>query len=150
MRFKEAVRQTKGLESAYRDGLQALKRTHRSQVVCGDSRKLAGSVNLDDSLAESHVDDPRWDYGLAVSTEAHRDNVFWLEVHPATPGDVKTVLQELNWLLEWLHATAPLLNALPRESVWVASGSVGIPANSPQRRRIAQAGIRFAGKVLRL
>jgi hypothetical protein len=33
--------------------------------------------------------------------------VYWLEIHPASDGEVKVVLAKLEWLKNWLRTKAP-------------------------------------------
>lgn len=150
MRFEGAVKKTPSLTEAYRPGLRALKRVDQKRIICGDATDLAGSVDLDDALSDSHPNDPRWDYGIGVRTSRGSDRVSWVEVHPASSSHIQAVLNKLAWLKEWLASSAPLLERIPAEYVWVASGSVQIPPNSPQRRRLSAKGIRFAGRRLRV
>jgi hypothetical protein len=150
MRFREAVEQTEGLAEAYRRGLGALQKIDRGRIQCRNTRNLAGSVNLDEALADSHPNDPRWDYGIGIRNNRGSDRVTWVEVHPASSSHVQDVLDKFAWLRRWLASSAPLLNGILAEYVWVASGSVHIPPDSPQRRRLALQGIRFAGKRLRV
>jgi len=150
MRFKRAVENTQGLEQAYRPGLQALQRGDRSRILCRDSHMVTGSVNLDCALATILPDDPRWDYGVGVIARTPSETVVWIEVHPASSHHVDEVLRKLIWLKNWLRTDAPQLGAMPREFVWIASGQVAMQANSPQRRRLAAKGLRFAGSCLHL
>jgi hypothetical protein len=150
MRFKKAVRETTGLEHAYRKGLQALSEADRNRIKCAKPRALTGSLNLDETLAESRPNDSRWDYGIGLVAAHNADRVVWVEVHPASSSHIQQVIDKHVWLLRFLNADAPLLDKLPPAFVWVASGRVCIPASSPQRRRLAQLGIRFAGEMLRL
>jgi hypothetical protein len=143
--FADAVRSTTGLDQAHRPGLGALRRTDRHRIHCPEPRNLTGSVDLDSALSDSHPNDPRWDYGIALRVDRKSELVFWVEVHPASSSHIQQVLSKLSWIRDWLRSSAPLLNAFPRQFVWIASGRVAIPANSPQRKRLANAGIRFAG-----
>jgi hypothetical protein len=84
MDFKRAVEDTPVIRNSYRVGLQALRAGDRKYVVPDDTRKLAGSVNVDDALRHRYPNDPRWDYGVAYKRcENHADHVYWIEVHPA-------------------------------------------------------------------
>ena len=150
MRFREAVEKTEGLAEAYRPGLRALKNVDRGRIVCRNTRNLAGSVNLDEALSDSHPNDPRWDYGIGIRNSRGSDRVTWVEVHPASSSHVQDVLSKFAWLKQWLKSSAPLLNGILAEYVWVASGSVHIPPNSPQRRKLSSKGIRFVGERLRV
>jgi hypothetical protein len=148
MSFRQAVAATAGLENAYRPGLRALRNEHRSRIACADSRRLTGSVNLDEALAESRPNDPRWDYGIGVRRARRSEHVVWVEVHPAATSNVKDVMKKLAWLKNWLRDSAPRLNRMPAEYVWVASGRVRIPAHAPQSRQLAQSGIRLERRLL--
>jgi len=146
MGFQEAVVATEGLADAYRPGLQALRRADRDRIRCSSSRNLTGSVNLDEALSPSHPNDPRWDYGIGVRKPRHSEIVVWIEVHSASSHHIQDVLDKLAWLKQWLVSSAPRLNEMRKEYVWVASGSVRLPRHSQQRRRLAAQGIHFAGE----
>jgi hypothetical protein len=150
MSFQSAVARTEALRGAYRDGLQALKRVDREKIRCANSRDLTGSVNLDEALADSHPNDPRWDYGIGVRKARGAGHVVWVEVHPATSHGAAEVCEKHSWLMKWLESSAPLLSAMTGRCVWVASGKVAIPPHSPHRRRLAAQGIHFAGRTLDL
>ena len=145
MSFRNAVRATPPVSVAYRPGLQALREIDRKRVSCRDSRKVTGSLDLDGALKAERPHEPRWDYGIG-----YREGVVWVEVHPASSSHIGDVIAKHDWLKAWLRDEAPRLHELPREFVWVASGAVSLPPGSPQRRRLAQAGIRFAGSHLAL
>jgi len=148
MRFQQAVENTQDLSGAYRPGLQAMQSRDHSRISCCDSHVVTGSVNLDYALATMLPDDPRWDYGVGVTARTRSETAIWIEVHPASSHHVGEVLGKLGWLKNWLRTRAPELDAMPREFVWVASGQVAFQANSPQRRRLATQGLRFAGSHL--
>jgi len=150
MHFKDAVAGTAGLAEAYSPGLQALKRTDRQRINCENTRNLAGSIDLDGTLSDSYANAPRWDYGIGVRSSRRSDTATWIEVHPASSRHVQDVLNKLAWLKCWLESSAPLLKQITSEYVWIASGSVHLPANSPQRRRLSAQGIRFAGTRLQI
>ena len=146
MNFSEAVRRCAALSSHQRKGLQALKAVDRARITCKAPRQLVGSVDVDTALSRTVPEAHRWDYAIGVKGRAAADEVVWIEVHPASStGEVESVLRKLQWLKGWAQSQARGLHDLTREYVWVATGSVVLSANSPQRRRLAQAGIRFAG-----
>jgi hypothetical protein len=105
---------------------------------------LTGSVDVDQALVASRPDDNRWDYGIGVKNGS--EHVVWVEIHPASSHHVQAVIDKLKWLRGWLGSEAPSLRRLPPRFVWVASGKVALTPNSPQRRKVAQAGIYFAGE----
>ena len=146
MGFRSAVAGTAALRDAYRAGLQALKSVDRARIRCANPRNLTGSVDLDSALAQSHPNEARWDYGIGIHKGQDGDIVVWVEVHPATSRGAEEVCRKRSWLTQWLESSAPLLSRMARRYVWVASGKVVLPPNSPQRRRIAADGIHFAGR----
>lgn len=143
--FQHAVQQTSGLEGAFHPGLQALLEIDRNRIQCVETRRIAGSVNLDIALSEHRPNEPRWDYGIGLC-DTHADRIAWVEVHPASSQHVKEVLDKQAWLKRWLTDSAPLLKQMPAKFIWIASGKVSLQSNSPQRRRLAKAGIQFAGR----
>jgi len=147
MSFSAAVKNTEILSFAYQSGLQALKRFDRAKITCANSRNCTGSVDLESALSASWPNQPIWDYGIGYRTKNASEIVYWVEVHPASSKNVQEVLNKLTWLKNWLES-APALNRLHKRFVWVASGKVSLPPHSPQRKRIAQAGIVFPGSHL--
>jgi hypothetical protein len=133
------------LASALKDGLQALPQSDRGRIECKNPRALAGSVNVDAALKEALSNAPRWDYGIGVHIDKKNDCVIWIEVHPASSRHINDILSKLQWLKSWLKTEAPQLEALPREFVWIASGAVAIQPGSPQRKKLAENGLVFAG-----
>ena len=147
MKFKQAVLNTPILASAYKSGLQALTTTDAGRIHCDQPRLLSGSVNIDSALVRTMPNASRWDYAIGVKRNQISDEVIWLEVHPASStGEVDNVLAKLNWLRNWVAQNAPNLDILPREYVWVSTGPVAFSSNSPQHRRLAASGLRFAGR----
>jgi hypothetical protein len=150
MTFKDAVIGTKSLTNAYRPGLQGLREIDRNRIDCKNPRSLRGSNNLDEALKDAHAQEPRWDYGIGVNVNRGTDRAIWIEVHPASHHHVDEVLTKHRWLKGWLASSAPLLNQIDAEFVWVASGNVSIPPNSPLRRKLDARGVRLAGARLHL
>jgi hypothetical protein len=60
------------------------------------------------------------------------------------------MLEKVNWLRGWLADEAQPLNKITRRFVWISSGKVALTPGSPQRKRIAAAGIEFVGRKLEL
>lgn len=145
MTFREAL-QAAGLEQAYCNGLQALRAPERAAIECREPRTLTGSVNLDDTMRERYPTENRWDYGVGLQQNG-QEVVVWIEVHPASTGEVQTVIQKLEWLKAWLRKQAPELKKRTRPAngyIWIATRSgVRISRNTPQARRLAQAGLAF-------
>lgn len=149
MSFRDAVRATPDIAGAYRPGLRALRAMDRDRVSATRPRNLTGSVDLDAALRANRPDDPRWDYGIGAHL-AGVAMVFWVEVHPATEGEIDAVLAKLAWLKQWLRDSAEALNGFPREFVWISSGRAAITQKSPKLKRLALAGGVFKGGYLRI
>ncbi len=154
MTFADAIRNSSLLTQAFKNGLQALSPADCQHVVVDNTRQLAGSLNLEDALRSSYPNPPIWDYGIGHRRAAHgehtSDFVYWLEVHPATDGDIEPVLRKLTWLKSWLEKSAPALAKLPRQFVWVSSGKTAFTQRSPQAKRMAEQGLLHVGSHLRI
>lgn len=149
--FREAAAACSALRDRVRDGLQAVRRGHRSRIVAAESRRLAGSVDLDAALSAELPHAPRWDYGIGYRPSGAKvDAVHWIEVHPASDGDVAAVDAKLTWLKHWLATQAADLDRLDRRFVWVSSGRTGLTQASPGLRRLAQKGCRHVGSGYRI
>ena len=151
MTFRDAVQQTPGLESAYCEGLQALRARDREHIVPEDPRQLGGSVDIDTAYQKADPQANRWDYGIAYQ-HSNRDEevVYWVEIHTASTSEVSVVLRKLAWLRAWLKETGHLLDAFERDFVWVSSGSTDFILTAPQKKQMALAGLRQVGNRLRI
>ena len=114
------------------------------------TRRLDGSVHVDQALRHARPNDARWDY--AVGIKLRRDNgwAIWIEVHPASSSHVDAVLAKLTWLRNWLHDEATALTQVKARYVWLATGTVALPGNSPKRKLIAKHGLEFRTKFINL
>ncbi len=148
--FRVAVLSCNLLKGALQSGLQALRSADLPRVSTVDSRRILGSINLDAATQKQHPNDPRWDYAVGCRCSHNSQTVYWIEVHPANSHHVDEVIRKQVWLRDWVSAHAPMLHQLPSKYYWVASGRVALPPNSPQRRKLAKSGIRFAGTHLQV
>ncbi len=151
MRFKAAVERTESIADAYCQGIQAIPGVDRARISISDTARLGGSINLDAALSGTLPNAPRWDYGVGWEISNARDGVVWIEVHPASTSNVKEMVAKVGWLRQWLVDESPDLNTLTGRKptfVWIASGSVHIPKNSPQFRQLAGSGIRYPRRHL--
>lgn len=148
MRFDDAVRKTPDVADALQPGIQALSSAHQGRVEPRNTRLLRGSIDLDAALSKSQPNAARWDYGVGLRGDKKDDKAIWIEFHPASSSHVDDVLKKHAWLLDWLKGRAPRLAELPRAFKWVATGSVALRPGSPQRHKVAAAGIAFCGGYL--
>ena len=147
MTFKKAVNDTPDLKDSWSAGFQALSRADKDHVTAEDTRRVAGSVNVDATLQERFPNDNRWDYAVGYQpTNIKGQMVYWIEIHPASSGEVKVVLAKLGWLQRWLRDSAPKLKALPRAFIWVSSGKTSLAPSAHQQRQFASLGLRHAGR----
>lgn len=151
MTFEQAVAATQCICSAYKAGLQAIEARHRQLIKCQKSRRLAGSVNLDEALARSCPNESRWDYAIGIHRNVD-DEAIWVEVHPASSTHIEDMLDKLKWLRNWLDtAGTPLKKLTKGRFYWLAKdGSVNITPNSRQAKQLAAAGLSFPKRVLEL
>ena len=138
--FQKAVEGTPDISTAYRSGLQALKRSDRSLITVSDPWILYGSVDIDTAVQEKYPNDNRWDYAIGYSGK-----VCYVEVHPAYTSEVSVVENKLKWLKTWLKEKAPLLDAIPKAIpafVWAQTGKGAILPQSSQAKKLATWGIK--------
>lgn len=123
------------IAEAFQDGLKAIEKKDSSKIKASDTRKLSGSVYLDEKLKGDYPHDARWDYIIGYD-----EKVYFAEVHPANTSNVDEVIKKKNWLASWLNAYAKVLkdNMVTTSYHWLASGKIAILKNSPQYRRLAK------------
>lgn len=153
MKFKTAVEQTAEIKDAYCSGLQALRNVDKKHVSARDSSRLTGSVDIDSRVEKKYPNDPRWDYAighLPVNLKPGDEIVYWIEIHPASDGEVNVVIGQLKWLKQWLKEKAPKLNAMRREFIWLSSGKTSFTLSSPQQKQFALLGPQHKGRVFKM
>lgn len=157
--FLKAVAKT-GIDSAYAQaGLKAIKGEYRAAIKPKASRRLTGSMDMDAALSAEFSQDSRWDYGVGLMLADNKTEVaIWIEVHPATTGEVDRILLKLDWLKTRLKQYAELGKLTARAEknnvqpfYWMPTNSgVHIHAHMPQARRLAAQGISLPTGILRL
>ena len=75
MHFRTAVKATMPA-GAYQPGLKALSEKDRNRIHCQETRRLAGSVNLEKALRRAYRTDPIWDYGIGLRANSRDDRPF--------------------------------------------------------------------------
>lgn len=160
--FLKAVAEA-GINSTYAQvGLKAIKGEDRAAIkpkTTKAARRLTGSLDMDAALRDRFPQDPRWDYGVGLMLTDNKTEVaIWIEVHPATTGEVDCFLKKLNWLKTYLKqyaALSKLTERAERHNVqpfyWIATDSgVHIPAHMPQAKQLAGQGISLPTRTLKL
>lgn len=157
--FLEAVAKASLDTACIGSGLKAIKGEHRTAIRPKETRRLTGSVDMDAALSTALPHDHRWDYGVGLLLPDNKTEIaIWIEVHPATTGEVERILSKLEWLkvrlkqyvaLGKLTAKAEENNVPPFNWLPTDSG-VHIHAHMPQAKRLAARGISLPARALPL
>lgn len=123
--------------------MQALRRTHAGMVDNG--RRARRSCDLDDCFCRAEPDANRWDY-LVENVDAATGVA--IEVHPAVPREVKTMIRKRDWARGAIADHASHLTSV--RWVWLASGRVALPPTTAEFRRLRAAGIEGPTRRARL
>lgn len=151
MSFKKVVVSIPALKKAWNPGLQALRPEDKPHIEAEDSRRITGSVDVDTAYRKLMPQSNRWDFGISFQhSNRKKEVVYWVELHTASDSQVKVVIKKAAWLLQWLRNQGHPLAAFEKEIVWVSSGSTSFTRSSPQRKLMAQAGLRHVGGKLRI
>lgn len=150
MTFQECVGAAPALAAAHKRGLGALRGQDRERVICSKPRALRGSIDLDQALRGAHPQEPRLDYVVGISGQGANEIAFWIGVHAADSHHVADVIRKFQWTRGWAAKRAQALYGITPYLAWVATGRVSLRPGSPQRRRLASAGIVLHGNRLDL
>jgi hypothetical protein len=149
--FKEAVARTPHLETAWRDGLQALRAEDKPHVRAEDTWQLRGSVDVDTALLPLEPQANRWDFAIGHQHTNRKDEfIYWVETHTGSDDQIKVVLRKLDWLRNWLRRDGQHLCKFDGDFIWVSSGHTLFTKGSAQVKILAQRGLIYAGAVLRI
>lgn len=130
--FQQAVLATPDVSSGYCKGLQAMK-SKSSVLKVSDTRKLQGSVDIDDNTKNLYPQDARWDYAVG-----YNDKAYFVEVHPANTSNVVEMINKAKWLESWLKNKAVDLGKIREDKLyWIPSGKIAILKGSSQYRQLA-------------
>ena len=72
--FQLAVENTEEVKNGFRIGKQAIKNADRNKVIVADSKKLQGSLDIDNQIKILYPEEPRWDYALS-----YEDKIYFFE-----------------------------------------------------------------------
>lgn len=141
--FKTAVESTPDVANGYRAGLSAMG-AHTSKISVASTLLIEGSVDIDTCTTAKYPNSYRWDYVFAYDGKA-----YFVEVHSANTSEVRTVLNKLKWLKDWLNHHATEINKLKAKTpfYWIQSKGFAIPKTSPQYRAASNAGIKPIAKL---
>lgn len=143
--FKEAVEATPDIANAYCKGLQALG-NYSTKIKLASTHSCEGSVDIDRATKQMYQSGNRWDYCIAYDKE-----VFFVEIHSSNTSNVGEILKKIIWLENWLNTKAPLINAKKAKGkpafYWIQTNGFHILPNSPQYRKVIQAGIKPVARL---
>jgi hypothetical protein len=144
MNFRTAVEATPDVSECFQTGLKALG-PHSIKISLDNNSSCNGSVDIDTCLTAKYPNANRWDYCFGYNNE-----VYFVEVHSANTSQVSTMLNELQWLKDWLNSEAVELNKIKARTpyYWIMSGKYAILPNSPQARQIANKGLKPISKLI--
>ncbi|HEY5328188.1 MAG TPA: hypothetical protein VIJ27_14390 [Mucilaginibacter sp.] len=142
-KFIAAVDATPDIKNCYQSGLKAMG-SYSTKISLSNTSSCNGSVDIDECVKSEYPNANRWDYCFGYNNKA-----YFVEVHSANTSEVSTMLNKLQWLKDWLNSSAPELNKIKANPpyYWVMSGKYDILPNSPQAKRIAQAGLKPISKL---
>lgn len=154
--FVAAVGKCKPVQLATycKSDLSALDGEHRKLLSFGNTRDITGSLNYDKGMTASGDKAEKWDYAVGYRAST-KETCVWVEVHPASTGEVKKMLGKLAALKAWLQSDGKGLSELTyrhnKPFVWVSTdASVSFTANSEYGRKLAMAGMGMPQRNLRL
>lgn len=143
--MRKQVAASEELVEACQPGLKGLG-ANSGRVRSKDGRRFRASVNFDEALQPMHPQASRWDYVVEFAGRGLTAMV-WVEVHPATSGqNLAEVMAKKEWSEAWARKNVPKLDR--RRWVWVSTGEVCFPANSAQRKRVAEKSIQLVARVV--
>jgi hypothetical protein len=146
MKFGTAVSSTHELAPYLRSRLDALSNAYQNSITATDPNRITGSVDIDTALQLACANDYRWDYAIGYRINNQDDKAFFVEFHKANVDEVERVLRKKQWLESWMRGK-PVDNLSPRRFVWVGTGGIKIPPNSPQRRILSTHGLQLVPRL---
>ncbi len=143
--LRAALTSNSALRSKVADGLAAVADSDRKFVSTDVRTHFADSLALDSAMESEHAQDHRWDYLLGHAASAA---LVGVEPHSAKTDQISTVIAKKQAARTQLQ---PQLRPgkKVRLWIWVASGNVAFAPFDRAMRRLAEAGITFAGREVR-
>ena len=126
----------------WQPGLSGLRKAHAGGVR---DKRAQQSCDIDAFYAKAEPQAHRWDYVVERPASGARTGAG-VEVHPASTGEVASMIAKKLWAEARLHADEPGLHMTKWH--WLATGGIHIPATTPQARALAKAGIARPQKVI--
>jgi len=150
--FSEDAEQTFG-KGWCRAGLGGVEGKDRGRIKAKDTRRILGSVNINERYEKEEPDASRWDCVVGyLSAPAPR--AYFIEFHPANQEDIKEVKKKKEWLDGKLTSSAFADDSRWTVSFhWVVSSDKKREGKAPVRftkdyalRELKGTGIKFEGR----
>jgi hypothetical protein len=144
VRLANSLLPTSALRPQVQIGLGALTVANRELIALARRPEIRDSLDLDQAMEPTHAEENRWDYLMATTQQ----RIIGFEPHPARDDEVGVVIAKKQEAQTYLsqHLAG---NAAVSAWYWVSSGTVGFSRMERATRRLAQKGIKFAGRMLR-
>jgi hypothetical protein len=144
--IRAALQVRSSLHALVKDGLGAIKRTHRSYFDENVRSCFADSIDIDEAFRVGKEQENRWDYLLGVNESR---KLVGIEPHSAKEDEISTVIKKVK------AARIQLRDHLKERVIihtwiWVASGKVHFLDIDKESLRLNQSGILFAGRKVNL
>ncbi len=139
-KFENAVASTQDIKFCYEKKLRALGK-YSNKIRLENPNHCDGSVFIDKCLLDKKIDstEHRWDYCFSYKNE-----VYFVEVHPAKTDQVSVMFKKLEWLKGWLRNRAPELDRIKARSrtpyYWIQHA--GFHIRGSQARRVIDKGLK--------
>jgi len=138
---RHALRANSTLLPQVRDGLNAVKESHRNYFDERIRSAFADSLDIDKAFRRDHPEDNRWDYLLGHQASGV---IVGVEPHSAKDDEISTIIQKRRAAIEQLR-THLGDNVKIEKWLWVASGKVHFANTEKARVQLDQNGIEFVG-----
>jgi hypothetical protein len=139
---RSALLPASSLVELVENGLQAMSGVDRDRITVDPPDHAHDSLALDDRDGSTG----EWDYLLGID-EQHRP-VIGVEVHPATNGEVATVIAKQQRSVMVLRSHLAIADI--RRWIWISSVKDTVSRGSAEWRKLIKAGIQLVGRHLSL
>jgi hypothetical protein len=106
---------------------------------------------VDHALLAVQPNANRWDFAIGYQhSNRTTEYIYWVETHTGSDNQIDVVLRKFAWLKAWWRGDGQELAKFERDVVWIPSGATSFTQGSIQVRKLAQLGLRYSGKILRI
>ncbi|MBF0178640.1 MAG: hypothetical protein HQM03_01300 [Magnetococcales bacterium] len=145
MPFQRDVNAVPELKGHYKSGLQALLKHDRQHITCNNPTSLSGSVNIDSALLPSQPNAARWDYLVGVGHAAGKEELIWIEIHPAAHiRNIDEVCNKSQWLDQWIKKTPfEKGGTYEQQRIWIPTDKVIFTSRSKECKKLSEHGVKL-------